>query len=125
MREAMSVPGRFFLITLMVLAVPLALHVAPPAQAAPLTIVSLTFDDGAADQSTAAQLLASHGMRGTFYVNSGRLGTSGYLTPASTVQLQSSGQEIGGHTLSHPDLPTLSASQQQHEICDDRTALKN
>ena len=33
-------------------------------------VVSLTFDDGTADQLAAARLLARHGIAGTFYVNS-------------------------------------------------------
>ena len=39
----------------------------------PLT-VSLTFDDGSADRMAAHQLLKSHGMVGTFYINSSFIG---------------------------------------------------
>ncbi|MDX6216524.1 MAG: hypothetical protein QOG99_2108 [Frankiales bacterium] len=42
----------------------------------PLT-VSLTFDDGLADQMTAQQLLKNHGMVGTFYINSSFIGVPG------------------------------------------------
>src|SRR3954451_2907960 len=34
------------------------------------TVVSLTFDDGTATQYQADQMLADHGMHGTFYLNS-------------------------------------------------------
>ncbi|MDF2461249.1 MAG: polysaccharide deacetylase, partial [Candidatus Saccharibacteria bacterium] len=44
------------------------------------TVVSLTFDDGLANQALAAQAMESYGMRGTFYVVSGRIGNSGQLT---------------------------------------------
>lgn len=35
------------------------------------TIVTLTFDDGRQTQYSARGPLAAHGMRGTFYINSG------------------------------------------------------
>ncbi|UIX29797.1 polysaccharide deacetylase family protein [Streptomyces sp. GQFP] len=98
----------------------------PPAKAAPeaATVVSLTFDDGSADHYTNARpILDQHGMKGTFYVNSGRLGLAGYLTAAQTRQLAADGHEIGGHTVSHARLPTLSADDQRREICNDRVAL--
>ena len=46
---------------------------APGAMAAQ-TIVSLTFDDGIATQNFARTQLTAHGMRGTFYLNSGDVG---------------------------------------------------
>jgi peptidoglycan/xylan/chitin deacetylase (PgdA/CDA1 family) len=102
---------------------------APPGmhvvQAANQTVVSLTFDDGLSDQTTAAQQLEAHGMRGTFYIISGRVGSSGSLTTSQLLALQNSGHEIGGHTVTHPDLTTLSSSQQQQEICGGKTALQN
>lgn len=86
-------------------------------------IVSFNFDDNLASQAEAGPLLAARGMRGTFYVNSGRVGTSGYLTYEQLRQLQAAGHEVGGHTISHPHLTTLSEAEQRHEICDDRAAL--
>jgi peptidoglycan/xylan/chitin deacetylase (PgdA/CDA1 family) len=92
------------------------------AHAAP-TYVSLQFDDGYADQSLAAQMLADRGMHGVFYVNSDLLGGAGLLTYEQLRQMQADGHEIGGHTLTHPNLPTLSPARQQRQICTDRTHL--
>jgi len=93
------------------------------------TIVSLTFDDGRADQYQAKDLMAQYGMKGTFYINSGRV-TNGlpnsdpfYMTWSQLNDLALAGNEIGGHTIDHPDLTTLSTSAAQAEICDDRQAL--
>jgi Polysaccharide deacetylase len=86
--------------------------------------VVLTFDDTFADQySNAAPLLDARGIKATFLVNSPRIGTAGYMTIAQVLDLQAHGHEIGGHTLTHPNLTTLTTAQQQHEVCDDRTAL--
>jgi peptidoglycan/xylan/chitin deacetylase (PgdA/CDA1 family) len=102
----------------------MAATAAGPARAA--TVVSLTFDDGEATQYAARAPLASHGVHGTFYLNSTRLGTSGfYMTWAEASELAADGNEIGGHTLSHVDLTSaaLSDSQKRAEVCTDRQNL--
>lgn len=98
---------------------------AGPAESHPPVVVSLTFDDANADQYQTRALLADHAMHATFFVNSGRLGLSGYMTQAQLAGLQSDGNEIGGHTVSHADLPTLDADEQKRQVCNDRVALLN
>ena len=102
------------------------------ASAAPApTVVSLEFDDGTADQAQLGTMLQSAGMQATFFVNSGRIGTSGYMTLAQIQSLAGSygttgagaGNEIGGHTVNHTDLPTVPAQDAADEICNDRVAL--
>jgi hypothetical protein len=103
----------------------LSIH-ADPARAATKTVVSLTFDDGSADHYTSARpILTSHHMKGTFYINSSRVNTSGYMTQAQIAALAADGNEIAGHTISHADLPTLSADEQKRQVCNDRVALFN
>src|SRR5205823_6535285 len=70
-------------------------------------------------------MLAAHGMRGTFYVNSGTVGSTGHLSWGDLSQLASSGNEIGGHTLDHVDLRTLDSTGARYEICEDRGRLLN
>lgn len=86
-------------------------------------VVSLTFDDGLANQMQAATLMEQQGMRGTFYINSGRLGGSGYLDLGQATSLQARGHEIGGHTVSHADLPTLSTNEAKRQVCNDRLTM--
>jgi peptidoglycan/xylan/chitin deacetylase (PgdA/CDA1 family) len=89
----------------------------------PTTIVSLTFDDGSADQGGLGVLLASHGMRGTFYVNSGTIGKPGRLTWDQLSELAADGNEIAGHTVDHVKLTTVSEGEARRQIRDDREAL--
>jgi len=97
----------------------------PGATAFAQTTVSLTFDDGLSYDSNYPPILDSYGMKGTFYIISGVLGTdpSYYMSVAQVQAIYADGHEIGGHTITHPDLTTLTAAQQQHEICDGRTQL--
>ncbi len=79
-------------------AMPTATATARPAQA---TIVTLTFDDGDADNFAAAELLRQQGLHATFFIPSGLVGTPGYMTWDELKQLQQDGNEIGGHSLDH------------------------
>jgi peptidoglycan/xylan/chitin deacetylase (PgdA/CDA1 family) len=94
------------------------------AQAAP-TVVSLTFDDGRANAYPARSILSSHGMHGTFYLNSGGLSAdSYYMTWEQVAGLAADGNEIGGHTVDHAVLTSLTTDQAMHEVCDDRATLQ-
>jgi peptidoglycan/xylan/chitin deacetylase (PgdA/CDA1 family) len=86
-------------------------------------VVSLTFDDGRISDATAAEMLAKHGLRGTFFINSGTIDTAGYLTRSNLKAMASSGNEIGGHTVTHPDLSALNDDEIKRQVCEDRNTL--
>jgi peptidoglycan/xylan/chitin deacetylase (PgdA/CDA1 family) len=115
-------------LALLALSLPAAL-LAGPASAAtrPLpnrTVVSLTFDDGHAEQYAARSMLAAHNLHGTFFVNSGRIGTtSAFMTVSQLRDLAADGNEIAGHTVQHADLTALSADEAKREVCNDRMNL--
>src|SRR4051812_29607736 len=92
---------------------------AAPAQASATRPVQVTFsfDDGVADQLQGRTLLQKYGMTGTFYINSALIGLPGYMTRADLDALKAAGHEIGGHTATHQNLPTLSADEQNRQIC--------
>jgi peptidoglycan/xylan/chitin deacetylase (PgdA/CDA1 family) len=96
-----------------------ATQAAPPA---PLT-VSLTFDDGLAGQMQYLQTLQRYGLTGTFYVNTGDIGQPNYMTRADLGQIAAAGDEIGGHTVSHPNLVQDAPDETARQICDDRATL--
>jgi peptidoglycan/xylan/chitin deacetylase (PgdA/CDA1 family) len=93
------------------------------AAAATTTVVSITFDDGRASQSAALPILAEHGMKSTFYLNSGRLDSPGFLTGAQVSSIAAAGHEIGGHTHLHEDLTTLTPQEASATVCSDRSGL--
>ena len=91
----------------------------------PQTVVSMTFDDGWANQMGVLPGLQSHGYHATFYVISGKVGLPGRLTVANLHAIAAAGNEIAGHTTQHADLTTLKPVDQLRTICDDRVALTN
>ena len=94
----------------------------PPVSAKPTSVV-LTFDDGTLGQDDAAKVMADRGLHGTFYINSARVGMDGYLSAAQLKAIAAAGNEIGGHTLDHADLPTLTSDDAARQVCNDRVAL--
>ncbi|MFH5880295.1 polysaccharide deacetylase family protein [Arthrobacter sp. NA-172] len=98
---------------------------APAAQAANPTVVTLTFDDANADQLNAAQTMQGLGLVGTFFTPSGFLNNPNYMTTSDLQGLVASGNEIGGHTVTHPDLVNLPADEATRQICNDRVNLSN
>jgi peptidoglycan/xylan/chitin deacetylase (PgdA/CDA1 family) len=93
------------------------------AKAAP-TIVSLTFDDGTADEYAARAMLAQHSLHATFYINSNNIGLSpSFLSWNQVGDLAADGNEIAGHTLDHVDLTSVTSTEATRQICNDRQAL--
>ena len=83
------------------------------------TVVSLTFDDGFANQYEAQSTLAAHGMKGTYYVNTGVTGSSGFMSWPQLVALDADGHEVAGHTLDHVNLVAATATEARRQVCDD------
>jgi peptidoglycan/xylan/chitin deacetylase (PgdA/CDA1 family) len=98
---------------------------AAPAHAADPPVITLTYDDANGDQVAAAQILNAAGLKGTFYTPSGYLDAAGYMTKAQALALQAAGNEIAGHTVTHPDLAQMGADEVKRQICNDRVNLTN
>src|SRR5215469_7567563 len=114
--------------SLLAVAVSVGLAMAPPSARAATgqTIVSLTFDDGSASEYWALGQLQQYNMLGTFYINSARAGTSSYYMTWSQIHdLYNAGNEIGGHTAMHVNLPQTDPVEAKRQICDDRVNLLN
>jgi peptidoglycan/xylan/chitin deacetylase (PgdA/CDA1 family) len=95
------------------------------ARAAGMTIVTIQFDDGYADQIGALPVLQAHNMTATFFVNSGPILANDptRLSVAQLNQLGAAGNEIAGHTLDHVNIQPLSTAEARFEVCTDRNNL--
>lgn len=90
------------------------------------TVVSLTFDDAYEDQWLyGAPFVAAHHMTATYYViNSASDGPRRCCMSWFQLGiLQSLGNDIGSHTISHPDLAALTPGQMRREICGSRQEM--
>ncbi|HSX42396.1 MAG TPA: polysaccharide deacetylase family protein [Candidatus Saccharimonadales bacterium] len=90
-------------------------------------MVSLTFDDGWASQASAgAPILNQFNDKATFYIITGVVGhaADGYMTLNQAKALAQAGQEIGSHTVTHPDLTTLSLKRLDQELSQSLNYLK-
>lgn len=88
----------------------------------------VTFDDGLASTiEHALPVLESHGIAATHYIAPGLLGDrfegSEVMVRGDVADLHDRGQEIGAHTMTHPDLTVVSRERAREEIADPREAL--
>lgn len=80
-------------------------------------LVSIDFDDGwSSIYTNGLPLLKKYGLPSTQYIISGKIGTSQYMTKAQIKAFQTQGSEIGSHSVTHPDLTTVTASQLTTEL---------
>jgi len=89
-------------------------------------IVSLGFDDGRVSQAVVDGLLSARHLHATFFIISRQVNTGNdpeSLTWPQVHRLAQDGNEIAGHTRTHPHLPTLTPAQQTAEICGGRQDL--
>ncbi|MGX6608066.1 polysaccharide deacetylase family protein [Micromonosporaceae bacterium Da 78-11] len=91
----------------------------------------LTFDDGFADLlDVAAPLLARHAITASVYLTTGFVdgrspGGDRMISWAGLRDLQAAGHEIGGHSVTHPQLDTLSTGAARREITACRDTLQD
>ena len=86
----------------------------------------ITLDDGTTDHyDVAAPLLERLGVRGVFFVNTARLGRTGYLNSPQCVELQARGHFGESHSHEHKRLTQLSAGVLHRHLAESRRILRN
>jgi peptidoglycan/xylan/chitin deacetylase (PgdA/CDA1 family)/uncharacterized membrane protein len=82
--------------------------------------VTIGFDDGLTSQVTnAVPLLNAKGLKATFFVVTGSMD----VTWDQWRQVAAQGHEIGSHTVTHPDLTSLSDSNLRYELSESQRAI--
>lgn len=89
--------------------------------ASPQACMTTSWDDGHPLDLRVADLLARHGLRGTFYVP--RMSERGTMTPSQMREL-SGAFEIGAHTVGHVVLTGVADDRARAEIVDGKTWLE-
>lgn len=89
--------------------------------------LTFSYDDGQNFDERLAELLRSHGMKGTFHLNSGRLGLhrgDEVFISREEVKEVYDGHEVACHGVEHRNLPTITRQQVILEIQEDRKVLE-
>lgn len=88
-------------------------------------LLTSSWDDGDPSDLRLAEVLASHGLRGTFYLCRSR-GNHPRLADSQIRELAAfPGVEIGSHTVTHPDLRRLKGPQVDRELADSKAWLED
>lgn len=92
----------------------------------PTKPIVLTFDDGYRDFYTAAYpVLKQYGFKATLFVITGVVDQPPYVTWDMIKEMDRSGLiEMGAHTVTHRDLPSLSAADARQEIFESKQTLE-
>jgi peptidoglycan/xylan/chitin deacetylase (PgdA/CDA1 family) len=90
----------------------------------PRVFVTTSWDDEDRSGLRVADMLNRHGLRGTFYVPTGRLGNDPFFSPADLRTLSAAGFEIGAHTVSHAILTEVGPEELKHEVGDCKGELQ-
>ena len=85
--------------------------------------LTMSYDDGKITDRRLVELFNRYGIKGTFHLNSGRLGQEKYIR-AEEVKTLYAGHEVAGHSLNHPYLERLPAEALMREIREDRKQLE-
>ncbi len=98
---------------------------APKPAPASAALVSVTFDDGLTNQyDNARPVLAANAIPATFYLIANNIGAGSYMSVAQARTLQAAGHEIGSHSATHANLPTLSGDQLTAELAGSKGRLE-
>lgn len=88
-----------------------------------LRALVMSYDDGNVQDRRLVGLFNKHGIKGSFHLNSAKLGQPHYLDRAEIKTLYR-GHEVSGHSLHHPHLTHLGEEGVRHEVGDDRADLE-
>jgi peptidoglycan/xylan/chitin deacetylase (PgdA/CDA1 family) len=90
-----------------------------------IPLVSFVLDDGNdTDYLLGKKIFAEQGAVACSAITTDRISTPYYMTPAQIIALQEAGWEIMGHTISHPNLNSLSLAQLEDEMLRSKTVLE-
>jgi peptidoglycan/xylan/chitin deacetylase (PgdA/CDA1 family) len=104
--------------------------------ALPRRTLAITFDDCYRDNLAAARVLAEYGLPATFFVPTAYVGTNRVfpwdrslkrmpnLSWDDVREMHQLGFEIASHTVTHPDLGTVSAEQAERELVESKDVLE-
>jgi len=86
-------------------------------------VLTMSYDDGRTADRRLVHLFNQNGIKGTFHINSGLLGSGDRLSREEAARLYK-GHEISAHTVTHPTIARCPREEIVEEIVEDRKALE-
>lgn len=91
-----------------------------------IPLITFVFDDGNdTDYLVGKNIFADQNAVACSAVTTELISTPYHMTPPQIIALQEAGWEIMGHTVSHPNLNSLTAAQLEDELLRSKTLLEN
>ncbi|MBQ8340123.1 MAG: polysaccharide deacetylase family protein [Clostridia bacterium] len=85
--------------------------------------LTMSYDDGKRDDLRLLEIFDRYGIRGSFHLNSGKIGSELYVT-AEEVRERYRNHEISAHTVTHPNLCLVPREALIYEVLEDRRGLE-
>lgn len=85
--------------------------------------LTMSYDDGKREDLRLLEIFDQHGIRGSFHLNSGKIGSDLYVT-AEEVRERYRNHEISAHTVTHPNLRLVPHEALIYEVLEDRRELE-
>ena len=85
--------------------------------------LTMSYDDGRVQDRRLVRIFNEYGIRGTFHLNSGKLGEENRVSPEEINGLYR-GHEIACHTVTHPTVARCPLPEVIREVLNDRQALE-
>lgn len=86
-------------------------------------IFTTSWDDGHIEDFKVSKILEKYGVKGTFYI--AQKHSRGWLAPNDILKLSKLRNEIGAHTLTHPELDKIGLQEARKEILVSKEYLEN
>lgn len=99
----------------------------PQSKRLPEKSVVITFDDGYGDNYTNAfPVIKKYHFKATVFMITSKIGDAkdNYLTAAQIKEMDANGMKVEGHTVTHPDLSSLSYKNQLKQLADSKRTLE-
>jgi peptidoglycan-N-acetylglucosamine deacetylase len=90
-----------------------------------MIVVSTSWDDGDRADLRVAEMLAAHGLAGTFYIPIEPFRAGRELEVREIRELATGAFEVGGHTISHRSLTSLTYKDQVREVLECKRILED
>ena len=86
--------------------------------------LTMSYDDGRSADRRLVEVFNRNGIKGTFHLNSGLLGTDDRIAEEEVRSLYS-GHEVSAHTVTHPTIARCPNETIVHEVMEDRRRLES